>query len=47
MAALGDNFSTYAPDHVPLTAKQIAALRKDAAIHLPQGETLFREDLYK
>jgi hypothetical protein len=37
----------YAPDDGPLTASQIAALRKDAARHLPKGKVLAREDLFK
>lgn len=41
-----DILPAYAPDDGPLTAKQIAALRKDAASHLPQGKTLFRADLF-
>jgi hypothetical protein len=30
-----------------LTAKQIAAIRKDAAKHLPKGKVLFRQDLFQ
>jgi hypothetical protein len=37
----------YAPDDGPLTASQIAALRKDAAKHLPIGKVLARQDLFK
>lgn len=36
----------YAPDDGPLTAKQVAALRKDAASRLPKGKTLSRQDLF-
>jgi hypothetical protein len=36
----------YAPDDGPLTAKQIRALRKDAAPHLPKGKILSREALF-
>ena len=41
-----DVLPAYAPDDGPLTAKQITALRKDAAKHLPQGKTLSREALF-
>ena len=37
----------YEPDDGPLTAKQITALRKDAARHLPKGKVLARQDLFK
>ena len=42
-----DVLPAYAPDDGPLTARQISALRKDGVKHLPQGKTLFREDLFK
>ena len=38
-----DVLPAYAPDDGPLTAKQIAALRKDAAKHMPKGETISKE----
>lgn len=41
-----DILPAYEPDDGPLTAKQITALRKDAAKHLPKGSTLFRADLF-
>ncbi len=37
----------YEPDDGPLTARQMAALRKDAARHLPKGKVLARESLFK
>jgi hypothetical protein len=43
----GDVLPAYAPDDGPLTAKQIAAIRKDAAKHLPTGKLLFRQDLFQ
>lgn len=36
----------YAPDDGPLTARQIAALRKDAEKHMPKGKTVSRESLF-
>jgi hypothetical protein len=42
----GDVLPAYAPDDGPLTAKQIAAIRKDAAKHLPKGKVLARQDLF-
>lgn len=36
----------YAPDDGPLTARQIAALRKDAEKHMPKGKTLSKETLF-
>lgn len=36
----------YAPDDGPLTARQIAALRKDAKKHMPKGKTLSKESLF-
>jgi hypothetical protein len=41
-----DVLPAYAPDDGPLTAKQIIALRKDAAKHLPKGKVLSRESLF-
>lgn len=41
-----DVLPTYAPDDGPLTAKQIKALRKDAAKHLPTGKTLSIDALF-
>ena len=40
-----DVLPAYAPDDGPLTAKQVLALRKDAAKHLPKGKPLSRETL--
>lgn len=37
----------YELDDGPLTAKQITALRNDAARHLPKGKVLARQDLFK
>ena len=37
----------YEPDDGRLTAKQITAVRKDAARHLPKGKVLARQDLFK
>ena len=42
----GDVLPAYAPDDGPLTARQIAAIRKDAAKRLPKGKVLSREDLF-
>ena len=42
-----DVLPAYAPDDGPLTAKQIAAIRKDAAKHLPKGKLLSRLDLFQ
>lgn len=42
-----DVLPAYEPDEGPLTAPQIAALRKDAAKHLPKGKVLARQDLFK
>lgn len=36
----------YAPDDGPLTARQIAALRKDAEKHMPKGKAVSRERLF-
>lgn len=41
-----DVLPAYAPDDGPLTAKQVLALRKDAAKHLPKGKPLSREILF-
>jgi hypothetical protein len=41
-----DVLPAYAPDDGPLTAKQIAALRKDAAKHMPKGKTISKEVLF-
>jgi len=37
----------YPRDDGPLTAKQIVALRKDAAAHLPKGELISRQSLFE
>jgi hypothetical protein len=36
----------YEPDDGPLTARQIAALRKDAKARLPKGKVLHRQNLF-
>lgn len=41
-----DILPSYAPDDGALTARQIAALRKDAAKHLPAGKTLSKTVLF-
>ncbi len=41
-----DVLPAYAPDDGPLSAKQVTALRKDAAKHLPKGKTLSKETLF-
>lgn len=41
-----DVLPSYAPDDGSLTAKQVLALRKDAAKHLPKGKPLSRETLF-
>lgn len=41
-----DVLPAYAADEGPLSAKQVKALRQDAAQHLPKGETLTREVLF-
>lgn len=41
-----DVLPAYAPDDGPLTAKQVRALREDAAQHLPKGKLLSRESLF-
>lgn len=42
-----DVLPAYAPDDGALTARQIAALRKDVAKHLPKGKMIARQDLFK
>ena len=42
-----DVLPAYEPDDGPLTAKQITALRKDAAKHLPKGKVVARQDLFQ
>lgn len=41
-----DHLPAYEPDDGALSAKQIAALRKDAAAHLPKGKTLSKTTLF-
>ena len=41
-----DNLPAYEPDDGPLTAKQMTAIRKDAAKHLPRGKVLESQDLF-
>ena len=41
-----DVLPAYAPDDGPLTSKQINALRKDAAKHLPRGKTFAKQTLF-
>ena len=41
-----DVLPAYAPDDGPFTAKQVLALRRDAAKHLPQGKLLSRETFF-
>ena len=41
-----DVLPAYAPDDGPLTAKQVRALRKDAARRLPGGKTISKEALF-
>ena len=41
-----DVLPAYAPDDGPLKTKQVLALRKDAAKHLPKGKPLSRETLF-
>jgi hypothetical protein len=41
-----DVLPAYAPDDGPLTAKQVLALRKDAAKNLPKGKPLSRDILF-
>lgn len=42
-----DNVPDYAQDDGPLSATQLAALRKDVHAHLPRGMSLSRETLFK
>ena len=37
----------YEPDDGPLTAKQLTAVRANAAKHLPKGKVLARQDLFQ
>ncbi len=41
-----DVLPAYTPDDGPLTAKQVLALRKDAAKRLPKGKVLLRDKLF-
>ena len=41
-----DVLPAYAPDNGALIAKQLAALRKDVAKHLPTGKTHFKISLF-
>jgi hypothetical protein len=41
-----DVLPAYAPDDGPLTAKQVLALRKDAATRLPKGKLHSRDTLF-
>jgi HD superfamily phosphohydrolase YqeK len=41
-----DVLPAYEPDDGALTAKQLAAVRHDAAKHMPQGKTLERQALF-
>jgi hypothetical protein len=41
-----DVLPAYAPDDGPLSAKQISALRKDAAERLPKGKLLSKQELF-
>jgi len=41
-----DVLSTYAADDGPLTAKEVLALRKDAAKRLPKGKVVLRDALF-
>lgn len=41
-----DVLPAYSSDDGALTAKQLAALRKDAARHLPAGKTLSKTSLF-
>jgi hypothetical protein len=41
-----DVLPAYAPDGGALTARQISALREDAARHLPGGKTLSKSALF-
>lgn len=41
------NFPAYEPDDGPLSAKQVAALRKDVQAHFPRGALLSRQTLFE
>ena len=41
-----DVLPSYAPDDGPLTAKQLFALRKNAAERLPKGKLISRDTLF-
>jgi hypothetical protein len=41
-----DVLPAYEPDDGPLTPKQVNALRKDAAQHMPKGEIIKSEALF-
>jgi hypothetical protein len=41
-----DHLPSYAPDEGALSFKQLAALRKDAAAHLPSGKTISKTSLF-
>ncbi len=41
-----DVLPSYAPDDGPLTAKQLEALRKDAAERLPKGKLISSDSLF-
>ena len=41
-----DVLPAYAPDDGPLSAKQISALRKDAAERLPRGKLISKQELF-
>lgn len=43
----GDVLPAYELDDGPLTAKQVAALRKDVEKHFPRGKLISRESLFK
>lgn len=47
-APVGREFGSldYERDDRPLTAKDLAAIRKEAAKHLPKGKLLSRKDLF-
>ena len=42
-----DVLPAYELDDGPLTAKQVAALRKDVEKHFPRGKLISRESLFK
>lgn len=46
MTGPSSDVPAYGSDDGPLTPKQIAAIRKDAATTLPNGNVLLREDLF-